>query len=65
MCNLEQITLGYSPATKDIVMIGDGLHNVRIIDQEFFDVLEQVTHGRPEIKFNVRGRNYIARVEEC
>lgn len=61
--NLNNITLGYSPASGKIVLLGNRMDDSRTINQEFFDTLEQVMHGREELKFNVRGRFFKVRVE--
>ncbi len=62
MDNLNSISMAYSPATDTIAMLG--AKDYRAINQEFYDVLVQITQDRPPLEFNVRGKNYIVRVEQ-
>jgi hypothetical protein len=64
MDNLNSISLAYSPATTDIVMLGDSIHECRVIDQMFYDVLAEIARDVNPIEFNSRGKNYIVRVEQ-
>jgi len=63
--NLNNVTLGYSPASNDILLLGKGYDESKVINQEFYETLEQVLHGKEDLRFNVRGKFFKVRMEEC
>ena len=63
--NLNDVTIGYSLASGNILLLGDRLDECKAINQDFWDTLEQVMHGKQELKFNVRGKFFKVRMEEC
>ena len=56
--NLNTITLGYSPESGNIWLLSDKPDECRVINQEFYDTIEQVLHGKEFLKVNVRGKFY-------
>lgn len=73
MSKLADISLVYSPGSQDILLLQPiGIETVspalidkyRVINQQFYDVLEAIHRSGHELKFNSRGKNYTMRLEE-
>ncbi len=62
---LSKISMGYSPADDTILLIGEGVEESRVINQEFYDTIELWMNKRVDRTFNVRGTNYILRMKPC
>ncbi len=63
--DLNQVSMGYSPADDTIWLLGEGVEEGRVINPMFYETIEQWMNKRPERTFNVRGKNYILRVTPC